>query len=108
VVVECFRNRDKKMAKTVMIWDACGQEEIQFYELEGDLFRLDGIYVNAMGPEGGSAKHTPEEYESLSRELSDLMYDAETGVDLQKPIPREAFSECIRRGYVLIVAGIVP
>lgn len=81
--------------KTVLIYDQCGQEEIQFAVLDGDYSELNGIYIN----------NAHQEQEDQDR-LNDLICDEEGGykINLLDQFPVDA----VKDGAVVIVAGFLP
>jgi hypothetical protein len=81
--------------KTVVIWDMCGQEPIQFAVIDRDITHLDGIYINSSGND--PAKED---------ELSNLFYadDGVLEVDLTEVFPVHA----VQAGAKVIVAGFLP
>lgn len=81
--------------QTVLIYDQCGQEDVQFVVLDGDYSELNGIYINNAHQE-----------ESDQERLNDLIYD-EDGlhkVQFMKEFPVDA----VKAGAVVIVAGFLP
>jgi hypothetical protein len=88
--------------KTVVIWDTCGAETIHFFILDGDLSRLNGLYINTY------TEKTPEgrKKEKLLNELSKLTYDKK-GNFLQKLLPAFPVDE-VKAGALVIVAGFLP
>ncbi len=83
------------MTKTVMIFDQCGQEPIEFYVLDGDYTHLDGVYIN-------STATKPK----LDRELTKLMYDTEGKRKMKHLLtfPHKA----VVNGAKVIVCGFYP
>lgn len=82
--------------KTVMIYDQCGQDDIKFAVLDGDYSHLNGAYINST-----------ETSDDVAEELSDLLYDPESGnnrVELLEHFPIDA----VKNGAIVIVAGFLP
>jgi hypothetical protein len=81
--------------KTVIIWDECGQEDIQFVVVDGDYSELNGIYIN----------NAHQEQDDRDR-LSALIYaeDGEVIADFLKDFPVDA----VKEGACVIVAGFLP
>lgn len=81
--------------KTVLIWDQCAVEPVQFAVLEGDMRHLNGVYINSTSDD-----------EAKQQELSDLVYDKNgtTRINLSEDFPVAA----VRAGAEVIVAGFLP
>ena len=88
--------------KTIVIWDMCGQEPIKYFIADGDLSRLNGLYINTY------TEKTPEgrKKEKLLTELSKLTYDKEGNFlqTLLSDFPVQA----VKDGALVIVAGFLP
>lgn len=84
--------------KTVMIFDQFGQEPLQFITFDGDLSHLDGTLINSV-----------ESEESKQDELSDMLYDKDTGDTLYKDCASEKFPvQDVKDGAIVIVCGFLP
>ena len=82
--------------RTVLIFDQCGAEALEFYVLDGDYRHLAGVYVNSC--EGNQKKQD---------ELSDLLYDPDTGEKRKKA--RHKFPvKAVRAGASVVVCGFIP
>lgn len=81
--------------KTVIVWDQCGQEDVQFAVVEGDYRELHRIYIN----------NAHQEQEDQDR-LNDLIYgeEGEVIVRLLSDFPVDA----VKEGACVIVAGFLP
>lgn len=78
--------------KTCFCWDTVGEEQPQFFELEGDYTHLNDVYIN-----------NTASAENLKDELNKLVYDQETGdyiVDMQ--------SQPSKDWDVFITCGFMP
>ena len=80
--------------KTVLIFDQCGQAAIEFYAVEGDLTRLDGVFINSV------------ENVKLQKELNKLMYDnkGQRRMKARKKFPIKA----VKNGAAVVVCGFYP
>lgn len=90
--------RVKEFMKTVMIYDQCGQDPIEFIVLEGDYRRLNGVYINASS--------TGKDGEKLQRELDNLLY-TKKGKRHHKPLNQFPVAE-VAAGAFVIIAGFLP
>lgn len=81
--------------KTVIIWDQCGQEALQFAVIDRDVSHLAGIYINSV--DNDPAKED---------ELSNLFYTDEGAlkVELTEVFPVDA----VKKGAKVIIAGFLP
>lgn len=81
--------------KTVLIFDQCGNEPIQFTVLDGDFKHLQGVYINDACND-----------EARQQELSDLLYNTqgEYRLHFEDTFPTDA----VRNGAEVIVAGFLP
>lgn len=81
--------------QTVVIWDQCGQTELQFAVIDRDVSHLKGIYINSVGTDP-----------ALQDELNNLFYadDGTCEIDLVEEFPVEA----VKAGAIVIVAGFLP
>lgn len=82
--------------KTILIWDMCGQEPIQFVILDGDYSHLDGIFINHVD-------HDP----ALIDELYNLMYD-KAGQYRQKLRRKFPIKTVRKPDTKVIIAGFLP
>lgn len=88
--------------KTVVIWDQCGTEPIQFFVVDRDLSHLDHIYVNTYTEKTVEGRKKAK----LIAELNDLVYDKDgkVRVAMLDKFPIAA----VQDGAVVIVAGFLP
>lgn len=84
--------------KTVVIWDQCGQEAVQFFVVDEDVTRFNQLYINTYTKDKKQAK--------LLDELSAFTYDAEGNFlhTLLDDFPVEA----VKQGAAVIVCGFLP
>ena len=80
--------------KTVLIFDQCGEQPLQFFVVEGDYQHLDSVYINATDDE------------ALEDELNSLLYD-EAGKLKLKPIKGFPY-KAVKSGAKVIVVGFAP
>lgn len=80
----------REVTETVVIFDQCGEQSIEFYVLKGDYRHLNGVYINVT------------EDDSLTEELNQLIYEAKPKKFTK--FPRKA----VIRGAAVIVAGFPP
>lgn len=81
--------------KTIVIWDQCGEEPVQFFTLDGDYSHLYGVYIN-----------NSDEDEQLVAELTELVYgDNGYNFPLTKDIPLKLMQDSDNK---IIVAGFLP
>lgn len=88
--------------KTVVIWDMCGEAPIKYFIADGDLSRLNGLYINTY------TEKTPEgrKKEKLLMELSKLTYDKH-GTFLHALLDTFPI-QAVKDGAQVIVAGFLP
>lgn len=88
--------------KTVVIWDTCGQGQIRFFVLDGDMSRLNTIYINTY------TEKTPagRKQQKLIDELNKLVYD-DQGKDIVTFLDDFPVEE-VKAGAKVIVAGFLP
>lgn len=81
---------------TVVIWDQCGTDPLQFFVVDKDITELDGVYIN-------STESTDEQCEKLNEVLA---YDdsGRTKVKLLSKFPLQA----VKDGAPVIVCGFLP
>lgn len=85
---------------TIVIWDEVGEAPIQFFVLEGDFSRLDGIYINAI-----------KQKAALQKELLNLVYPISlnashiTKIPMLKNFPYEYARE---NAFCVIICGFMP
>jgi hypothetical protein len=82
--------------KTVMIYDQCGLDSLQFIVFEADLSHLDGIYIN-------NCDQSPY----LQDELSNLLYDTKDGRAIYEGLGEFPCAEVVK-GAKVIVCGFLP
>jgi len=88
--------------KTIMIYDQLMEQPIKFLVLDGDYSRLNGIYINQWYDD-----EEKETKEALMDELSDLIYNRETGqehIEFLDSFPVYA----VESDTIVIVAGFLP
>jgi hypothetical protein len=81
--------------KTVLIWDQCGYEELQFAVIDRDVTHLNGVYIN----------HADQD-EALCDELNTLFYD--TNGRCVVPLSKEFPVDAVKQGAPVIVCGFLP
>lgn len=85
------------MQRTVVIWDSCGEERLQFFVVEGrNIDHLNNKYINA-----------DSNTEAEQTEISSLVYDQvtfEQAISMSKKFPIEE----VRAGASVIVCGFLP
>ena len=94
------------ITKTILIWDQMGQEDLQFYVIDGDKTALADVYINRCEPEGIS----PEDWEAKQDELETIFYN-EDGNQFIKPeecFPAHLGGEIQAGTCAVVVCGIVP
>lgn len=91
--------KKKRVDRTIMIWDQCGQEPLSFVILEGDYTHLDGVYIN-----GDTGKDVDM---ILQEELSNLICD-ERGKSLQKHLTRFPLKTARLPFTKVIITGFLP
>ena len=69
--------------------------KVKFYILDGDYTKYDNIIINT------------NENEELEDELSNLLYDRETGRELQEEISKEDFIQAMLDEVELITIGLM-
>lgn len=82
------------MLKTVLCWDAMGEDLITWFIVDGDWTRFQDVYVNG--------DNSP-----LADELCDLMYDSKGELNFASCTKDDAVKAIIS-GAKLVVCGIVP
>lgn len=90
--------------KTVMIYDQCGEQELQFFIFEGDHSRLNKVYINTDSP----SESEDEDYEKRKDELLLLLYKSEGLSEFSVPILKEFPVDAVKDGAIVIVAGFAP
>lgn len=91
--------------KTIVVWDTCGESEINFFVLDGDYKHLDRVRINAYTEDADE--------EAKQEELHNLVYDVDTGdllVDMSPEFPYH-IPESVpgyREGWQIIVAAFIP
>jgi hypothetical protein len=81
--------------KTVIIWDACGEDAIKFLVVRGDYSHLDGVYLNS---EASAAEEA---------ELNDLVIDEGYIRKMSDDFPLKEFA-LGSSDIQVIVCGMVP
>lgn len=81
--------------RTVIIWDQCGQEQLLFFVVDGDLSELDGVYLNGCGDE--------EKVDKLNSIIYRDDYSSYRNFALTK-FPVDA----VKNGAKVIVCGFYP
>lgn len=82
--------------RTVIIWDSCGEKEVQFLVVEGDKSHLDGVYINS--------SRTSQDDET---ELLGLVFDEGRFRKMSDEFPLREFSVSLSNIKV-IIAGMIP
>jgi hypothetical protein len=84
--------------KTILIWDQCGEKEIEFYILKGDYRHLNKVMINSTRSK-----------RKLQDELAKLMYaDGDGGGHALLKPEKEFPYDAVKKGYPVIVAGFLP
>ena len=80
--------------KTIVIWDSCGEEQIQFFVLDGDYSYFNKVYIGI---------NANIEYQ---KKLNALMYDEEGNqkIEFFDDFPMQVTNE----GFCVIKAGLIP
>lgn len=91
--------KKKRVDWTVLIWDQCGMEHLQFAVFEGDYTHLNRTYINEAVED--------DKLIALQEELHDLIYNADgtTKPEFLSYFPRKALKKPFTR---VIVAGFYP
>ncbi len=88
--------------RTVVIWDNCGQEPLQFFVVEGDWSKYDRLYINTYTEKTAEGK----KLDRLLKELSGFMYGFEGNMlqSLSKEFPIDE----VKAGARVVVCGFLP
>lgn len=94
--------------KTILIFDQCGQEAIQFYVVEGDQTKFQGVYING-GPVEGF-KGTDQDWDALTEDLNTLFYDDDGNkvIEPEAAFPVHLGAEIQAGTCVVAVCGFFP
>lgn len=94
--------------KSLVIFDQCGQYELQFYVVEGDQTKFQNVYING-GPVEGF-KGTDEDWDALIEELNVLFYDenGEKVIHPEPSFPTHLGAEIQAGTCAVVVCGFFP
>jgi hypothetical protein len=82
--------------KTVVIWDQCGSESLQFFVFDKDIRDLDGVYIN-------STESSDEQVDKLNEVIA-YDDDGRPKVKMLSQFPLQA----VKDGASVIVCGFIP